>query len=132
MGRSRIVLTGLSPSMAGLRWESENVLRIGRQNNVDVVLRDFSIDRLQAEVRFTGGRWVLRDLARNPAFPTLLNRELPERKIELALLPLLGDTLERRKQIEDLKLIGEKLGVGGEEPSHRAARALLAFVRDAS
>jgi hypothetical protein len=75
MGQTRIVLTGLGPSLAGLTWQTETVLRIGRQANLDVVLRDFSIERLQAEVRFSGGRWVIRDLAQNPAFPTVLNRE---------------------------------------------------------
>jgi hypothetical protein len=75
MGQTRIVLAGLGPSLAGLSWQSENLLRIGRQNSLDVVMRDFSIERVHAEIRFTGGRWVLRDLARNPLYPTLLNRE---------------------------------------------------------
>jgi hypothetical protein len=75
MTRTRIVLTGLGSSLAGLSWETDRVLRIGRQNSLEVVLRDFSIDRLHAEVKFTGGRWVLRDLARNPLYPTLLNQQ---------------------------------------------------------
>ena len=75
MSKARIVLTGLGSSLAGLSWETDRLLRIGRQNSLEVVLRDFSIDRLHAEVKFTSGRWVLRDLARNPLYPTLLNRE---------------------------------------------------------
>jgi HD-GYP domain-containing protein (c-di-GMP phosphodiesterase class II) len=75
MGRTRIVLSGLSHSLAGLSWETDRVLRIGRQNNLEVVLRDFSVDRMHAEVRVAGGRWILRDLARNPLYPTLVNRE---------------------------------------------------------
>ncbi|MCI0639237.1 MAG: HD domain-containing protein [Gemmataceae bacterium] len=59
----------------GLRWETETFLRIGRLNNLDVVLRDYSVDRLQAEVRYSGGRWLLRDLSRNPAHPTLVNSQ---------------------------------------------------------
>jgi HD-GYP domain-containing protein (c-di-GMP phosphodiesterase class II) len=75
MGRTRIVLAGLGPNLAGLSWESDRLLRIGRQNNLEVVLRDYSVDRVHAEVKFTAGRWVLRDLTRNPLFPTLVNRE---------------------------------------------------------
>jgi hypothetical protein len=75
MSKARIVLTGLGSTLAGLSWETDRLLRIGRQNSLEVVLRDFSIDRLHAEVKFSAGRWVLRDLARNPLYPTLLNRE---------------------------------------------------------
>ncbi len=75
MGRTRIVLAGLGSNLAGLTWEAERVLRIGRQNNLEVVLRDFSVDRVHAEVRFAGGRWVLRDLAKNPLYPTVVNRD---------------------------------------------------------
>jgi putative nucleotidyltransferase with HDIG domain len=73
MATARIVLNGLSPKLAGLTWESANLLRIGRQGNVDVVLRDFSVDRLHAEIKYHGTRWIVRDLANNPLYPTLLN-----------------------------------------------------------
>ena len=62
------------------------------------------------------------------AISELLQNDCSGENLARALLPLLSDTPERRRQIEDLKLIGEKLGVGGEEPSLRAARALLDFV----
>src|SRR5262245_36799460 len=75
MGRPRIVLTGMGAKLDGLNWESDALLRIGRQNNLDVVLRDFSVDRLQAEVRLHGGRWVIRDLSENEMHPTLVNGE---------------------------------------------------------
>ncbi len=75
MSRTRIVLSGLGASLAGLSWETDRLLRIGRQNTLEVVLRDFSVDRLHAEVKFAGGRWVLRDLARSPLYPTLLNQQ---------------------------------------------------------
>ena len=75
MGRTRIVLTGLGPSLTGLTWESDRLLRIGRQNNLEVVLRDNSVNSNHAEVRLHAGRWVLRDVARNPLYPTLVNRE---------------------------------------------------------
>ena len=66
------------------------------------------------------------------AIPEFLQDDCTGENLSRALLPLLSDTPERRKQMEDLKLIGEKLGIGGEEPSLRAARALLEFVRASS
>jgi len=65
-----------------------------------------------------------------PAIPELLQNDCTGARLADALLPLLGDSPVRRKQLEDLKLIDAALGVGGEEPSLRAARALLAFVED--
>jgi HD-GYP domain-containing protein (c-di-GMP phosphodiesterase class II) len=79
MSQTRIVLTGLGPSLTGLTWESERLLRIGRQNNLEVVLRDNSVNSNHAEVRLHSGRWVLRDVARNPLYPTLVNREPVEK-----------------------------------------------------
>jgi lipid-A-disaccharide synthase len=65
------------------------------------------------------------------AIPEFLQNDCTGENLARALLPLLSDTPERRKQIEDLKSIAEKLGVGGEEPSRRAARAVLDFVATA-
>ena len=65
------------------------------------------------------------------AIPEFLQKDCTGENLARALLPLLSDTPERRKQIEDLKSIAEKLGVGGEEPSRRAARAVLDFVATA-
>jgi HD-GYP domain-containing protein (c-di-GMP phosphodiesterase class II) len=59
--------------MDGLTWESGHQLRIGRKPQMDIVLRDFSVDRAHAEVKYQGFRWMLRDLAKNPAYPTLVN-----------------------------------------------------------
>lgn len=64
------------------------------------------------------------------AIPELLQRECTGERLAQALLPLLSDTQTRRRQVAELSLIAEKLGVGGEEPSLRAARALLAFARE--
>ncbi|MGB8366249.1 MAG: lipid-A-disaccharide synthase [Rhizomicrobium sp.] len=66
------------------------------------------------------------------AIPELLQGECTGANLAEALVPLLSDTAVRRKQIAELRLIVEKLGVGGEEPSLRAARALLAFAREES
>jgi hypothetical protein len=73
MGRARIVLAGVSPKLTGLKWESDTKLRIGRQETLDIVLQDVSVNRVQAEVFFGGRTWSLRDLADSPRYPTLLN-----------------------------------------------------------
>ena len=72
----KIVLSGLGPKLEGLQWESDKVLRIGRQGSVDIALSDFSVDRLQAEVRWAGSRWVIRDLSQNANYPTLVNGKM--------------------------------------------------------
>ena len=89
----------------------------------------FALARAFITVRFATLGNIILDRG---AIPEFIQRDCTGENLARALLPLLSDTPERRKQIEDLKLIGEKLGVGGEEPSHRAARALLAFVNRAS
>jgi lipid-A-disaccharide synthase len=63
------------------------------------------------------------------AIPELLQNQCTGERLAHALVPLLRDTPVRRKQIAELKLITESLGAGGEEPSLRAARALLEFIR---
>jgi HD-GYP domain-containing protein (c-di-GMP phosphodiesterase class II) len=73
MSEPRIVLAGIGPKLSGLTWESNKALRIGRQTNLDVILRDYSVERLHAEVKYQGMRWVMRDLAQNPAYPTIVN-----------------------------------------------------------
>ena len=73
MTEPRIVLAGMGPKLSGLTWETSKFLRIGRQTNLDVVLRDNSVERVHAEVRHQGMRWLLRDLAHNPFYPTLVN-----------------------------------------------------------
>jgi HD-GYP domain-containing protein (c-di-GMP phosphodiesterase class II)/pSer/pThr/pTyr-binding forkhead associated (FHA) protein len=75
MSEPRIVLSGMGPKLSGLTWESSKLLRIGRQTNLDVVLRDNSVERVHAEVRNHGMRWLLRDLARNLMYPTLVNNQ---------------------------------------------------------
>lgn len=64
------------------------------------------------------------------AIPERLQTQCTGAQLAEALLPLLRDTPIRRAQVEDLLRITEKLGVGGEEPSLRAARALLTFVQE--
>jgi HD-GYP domain-containing protein (c-di-GMP phosphodiesterase class II) len=73
MSEPRIVLAGMGPKLSGLTWETGKSLRIGRQTTADVVLRDNSVERLHAEVKNNGLRWVVRDLARNSMYPTMVN-----------------------------------------------------------
>ena len=70
MATPLLVLKGLGSQISGLSWQTESALRIGRDGNVDVVLRDGSVSDLHADVQRRGPRWVLRDLANNPLFPT--------------------------------------------------------------
>ncbi|MBI1917492.1 MAG: HD domain-containing protein [Planctomycetes bacterium] len=63
MNHPSIVLVGQSSEVRGLRWESENRLRIGRfTNDIDVVMNDASVSPHHAEVVATRQGWVVRDL----------------------------------------------------------------------
>ena len=69
----RVVISGLSPSLMGLQWESSKGLRIGRHGSTDIVLHDPAIARNHAEVAIRDGIWVVRDVARNARTPTYVN-----------------------------------------------------------
>jgi HD-GYP domain-containing protein (c-di-GMP phosphodiesterase class II) len=58
----RIILQGTEHPIQGLRWESENLLRIGRQENQDIVLNHPTVSREHAEVYTARQGWVIRDL----------------------------------------------------------------------
>lgn len=73
MPSARIVLNGVGPNLEGLRWETNHVLRIGRLNNQDIILRDYSVAPSHAEVVLQHGVWLLRDVARSEQHPTLVN-----------------------------------------------------------
>jgi putative nucleotidyltransferase with HDIG domain len=63
VSRGSIVLVGRSPELAGLRWQSEARLRIGRfTGDTDVVISDVSISPYHAEVVLTREGWMVRDL----------------------------------------------------------------------
>src|SRR5437667_12616046 len=57
MPAPHIALAGLGANLQGLTWESAHRLRIGRQTQADIVLSDFSVDRIHAEIRHQGLRW---------------------------------------------------------------------------
>jgi HD-GYP domain-containing protein (c-di-GMP phosphodiesterase class II) len=84
MSQTRIVLSGKSSRLEGLRWESNSGLRIGRQPGMDIVLDDPSVGRQQAEVRAVGSNWIVRDLANHDRHPTLVNGT-PVRRTDHAL-----------------------------------------------
>jgi putative nucleotidyltransferase with HDIG domain len=126
MSPSLIELTGLGPKLAGLRWESDRLLRIGRHGNLDIVLRDPSVEPLHAEVRFHGMRWIVRNVAKSPLFPTRVNGD----SIDVAELKS-GDVL----QIGSLELAVTHLGVrngGAKASSPSALRADLGTAKVAA
>ncbi|HTT85305.1 MAG TPA: lipid-A-disaccharide synthase [Rhizomicrobium sp.] len=65
------------------------------------------------------------------AIPELIQRNCTGAKLADAVFPLLRDETARARQQQDLAEAMAKLGLGGEPPSLRAARALLEFVREA-
>ena len=64
-----------------------------------------------------------------PAVPELIQSKCTGAALAEAALPLLNDEDARARQRRDLAEAMAKLGLGGEPPSLRAARALLAFAR---
>jgi HD-GYP domain-containing protein (c-di-GMP phosphodiesterase class II) len=62
MAVGHLLITGLSPVIAGLRWQSDQRLRIGRQPNLEIVVNDPSLGRQHAEMRLTPQGWVVQDL----------------------------------------------------------------------
>jgi putative nucleotidyltransferase with HDIG domain len=62
MPDSRIVLSGVSPALTGLQWESDRVLRIGRTPNMEVMLNDRSVSRRHAEILLGPEGWGIADL----------------------------------------------------------------------
>jgi len=59
------------------------------------------------------------------AMPEFIQYRATARNLAAALAPLLGDTPERRRQVEAFKKLDTLMGIGGEAPSARAARAVI-------
>ena len=82
MGQSRIRLRGIGPQLEGKFWETTSLLRIGRLENMEVVLSDASISRRHAEIALTEEGWVVRDLgSTNGTFLNGLRVGRTDRKI---------------------------------------------------
>ncbi len=62
MKRRPIRLRGVSALIQGKSWESEDLLQIGRLDDLEIVLDVPSISRRHAEVALTDQGWVVRDL----------------------------------------------------------------------
>ena len=62
MKKQRICLRTSSSALEEHSWESEQLLRIGRMPELDVVLCEGSISRVHAEVASAGQAWEVRDL----------------------------------------------------------------------
>jgi HD-GYP domain-containing protein (c-di-GMP phosphodiesterase class II) len=73
MTAPRIVMAGLGRRLEGLTWEADSVLRIGSHDGMDIVLNDASVSRRHAEIRNTGGQWIIRDVGGSQRLHTLLN-----------------------------------------------------------
>ena len=71
MPEAQIDLIGVSPAIDGLHWQAGQLLRIGRQGNLDIVVNEPSLSRLHAEIRVTPKGWIVQDHANGS--PTLLN-----------------------------------------------------------
>jgi pSer/pThr/pTyr-binding forkhead associated (FHA) protein len=59
---ARIVLRGLSHHFSDRTWESPSLLRVGRLEQLDVVLDQGSVSRYHAEIRLRDRVWRVRDL----------------------------------------------------------------------
>ena len=60
--------------------------------------------------------------------PELLQEEFTAAPIAEKLIPLIGDTPERRRQLEGFARLDAVMDIGGEPPSQKAARAVLDVV----
>ncbi|MFQ3592985.1 MAG: HD domain-containing phosphohydrolase [Gemmataceae bacterium] len=57
-----IRLRGVNGALKGRTWESSELLRVGRLDQLEIVLDDNSVSRYHAEVRATDRGWRIRDL----------------------------------------------------------------------
>jgi len=87
----------------------------------------YALVRPFVRVRFITLANILLD---RPAVPELIQGACTGAALASAALPLLCDEAARAGQKRDLAEAMSKLGVGGEAPSLRAARALLTFARE--
>jgi putative nucleotidyltransferase with HDIG domain len=110
MASGKIILTGVSPSIEGLSWQAEQLLRIGRQPQMDIMVNDSTLSRQHAEIRLSPQGWLVQDLG--SAAGTFLNGVLT------------GKT-SRKLQIQDVlqcgKLVFKVSQLECQAPAHAAA-----------
>jgi HD-GYP domain-containing protein (c-di-GMP phosphodiesterase class II) len=98
---SRIVLSGVSPHIAGLHWEATQKLTIGRDQALDIVLEEATMGRNHAEVLVTPRGWVLRDCnSRNGTFLNGLPVHGEPKKLQLHDVLHCGQTAFRVTVLE--------------------------------
>lgn len=66
------------------------------------------------------------------AVPEFLQRDCTAERLAKALIPLLGDTPERRRQVEAFARLDGIMGIGKAAPSDRAASVVLGCAKPAS
>ena len=115
MKNSVIELSGACPMLRGLKWASKDELRIGRQDNMDIVLQDRMINTEQALVSHSTKGWVIQDLARSERSPTMLNGlRVNGKQTRLNL----GDTLQFGRlslRVSHLISVGNPMGEDSDE-----------------
>src|SRR5438477_9184415 len=57
-----IRLRGITGATKGQNWDSQELLRIGRLESLEVRIEDASVSRFHAEIRLTPRGWRIRDL----------------------------------------------------------------------
>lgn len=112
MGRWRIRLRGIGPVIEGKFWESDSQLRIGRLENLEVVLSDPSISRRHAEIVPTEQGWSLRDLgSTNGTFLNGLRVGRADRKLRLR------DVIQVGNLVMTVAVLEEDVAPSQETPS---------------
>jgi putative nucleotidyltransferase with HDIG domain len=101
MTSNRIVLAGVGGPVDGLKWEASERLRIGRANNLDVVVAHPTISREHAEIFLGGSAWVVRDLgSHNGTFVNAVPVEQASRRLQLEDVIQCGDLSFRVSSLE--------------------------------
>jgi HD-GYP domain-containing protein (c-di-GMP phosphodiesterase class II) len=102
MDGTRITLCAMTPPFAGLEWESQTILRVGRVDTMEIVLNVPSVSRRHAEVLVTSEGWVVRDLgSMNGTFLNGVRVGRTEQKLRRDDVLVFGDITLKIKQLQD-------------------------------
>jgi HD-GYP domain-containing protein (c-di-GMP phosphodiesterase class II) len=102
MERSRIMLCGISPQFEGLQWESNTLIRVGRMDNMEIILNVPSVSRRHAEVLITPRGWVVRDLgSMNGTFLNGVRVGRSEQSLRLHDVLQVGDVSLKVTELEE-------------------------------